>query len=104
MYIDNNLYDRIEKATKTTYSNDRSEDNVWVGGDNLYTMIEDLICEIEHLKAREQYILKDVEDNFEISTNREAYIGKACIIATGNKKLKPNKKLKLKISIIKFIL
>jgi hypothetical protein len=65
MYIDNNLYERIEKITKTKYSNDFGEDNVWVDGDNLYTLIEDLVCEVEHLKAKIIYIEKDIEDNYE---------------------------------------
>ena len=65
MLIDNNLYERIEKITRTTYTNDRDVDNVWVDGDKLYVLIEDLVCEVEHLKAREQHILQDVEENFE---------------------------------------
>ena len=64
MLIDNSLYDRIEKITRTTYTNDRDVDNVWVDGDKLYVLIEDLVCEVEHLKAREQYIIQDIEDNY----------------------------------------
>jgi len=35
-------------------------------------------------------IVKNEDNLFEITTNEGSYSGKACIIATGNKKLKPN--------------
>ena len=61
------------------------------GKDLYYNGIEQAIKLGIDVKEEEVInISKNVEDNFEISTNREAYIGKACIIATGNKKLKPN--------------
>ncbi len=61
------------------------------GKDLYYNGIEQAIKLGVDVKEEEVInISKNVEDNFEISTNSDAYVGRACIIATGNKKLKPN--------------
>lgn len=65
MYLDNNLYERIEKITRTTYTNDFGEDDVWIDGDNICVLIEDLVCEVEHLQAKIINIKKDIEDNYQ---------------------------------------
>ena len=65
MYLDNNLYERIEKITRTTYTNDFGEDDVWIDGDNICVLIEDLVCEVEHLQAKIVNIKKDIEDNYQ---------------------------------------
>ena len=42
------------------------------------------------VKEEEVTHIEQIESNFEITTSKEKYLGKSVIIATGNKKLKPN--------------
>ena len=42
------------------------------------------------VKEEEVTHIEQVDSNFEVTTSKEKYVGKSVIIATGNKKLKPN--------------
>ena len=73
MNIDLRLYDRVKKITRTNYSNDRSEADVWVDEDGLYAIIEDLVNEVEFLEAKIKDIEQDIEDNYRPIPLNEQY-------------------------------
>lgn len=68
MKIDKDLYERISKITLTNYEpvydKDPDVETVVVFEDAINSMLEDLICEIDHLEEKYEDLKQDLEDNY----------------------------------------
>lgn len=70
MIVDESVFDIIEKASKITLTDydikwfDAENINGYIDTDNLILIIEDLICEVNHLEEKIEDIEQDMRDNY----------------------------------------
>lgn len=68
MYIDLNLFFKIQEATFTQYDNIaivKDKEMALITSETIESMLEDLICEIDVLKEKYQDLQDDLENNYE---------------------------------------
>ena len=70
MKVDESNYYILDKASKITLTNydikwfDAENVDGYIEPDNIITMIEDLVYEIEYLKEKIKHIKQDIQDNY----------------------------------------
>ena len=66
MVIDEKLYNEIKEITSTDYEGwlDKEKEQVFVTSDNIEGMLEDLICEIQHIQEEFEDYKEFVNENY----------------------------------------
>lgn len=68
MLVNENNLDILEKASNITSQDYEikwfDEENGYISTDNLFTIIEDLICEVDKLEEQLEDLNNDIKDNY----------------------------------------
>lgn len=65
--FDKNILEKVENITKTNYKSE----NGLVNSDNIETIIDDLLGEIDNLRNKIEDLEEDMRDNYERVTQEE---------------------------------
>lgn len=79
MIVNEDNYDMLQKVSKKTMTDYGirwfNAENIegYIEPDAMYSMIEDLFCEIEHLEEKAEDRERDIQDNYRRITPSEMY-------------------------------
>lgn len=79
MKVDESNYETLDKVSKITLTDyeirwfDAENIDGYIDANNLFSMIEDLLSEIDKLEEENEDIKNDIESNYRPLTNAELY-------------------------------